>query len=82
MRFYLLAAVIPLIAVTAIPVEPHNDLAFRGMLDERNNDKKVVKPKINFDTWDPYNTTMCKKSKVKECTKKRQTCSTCPSSLV
>lgn len=76
MRFYLLAAIVPLVAATAIPAGSHHDLDIRGMLEERNNDKQVDKPKIDFESWDPYNTTMCKKSKVKECSKKKQTCST------
>lgn len=77
MRFYLLAALIPLVAATAIPAEPrHHDLDMRGMLTERHNDgKKVDKPKIDFETWDPYNTTKCKKDFVKKCGKKHQTCS-------
>lgn len=73
MRFYLLAAFVPLIAATAIPAGSHHEL------DERNNGGQVAKPpKIDFDSWDPYNTTMCTKKQVKKCSKEKdkKTCST------
>lgn len=80
MRFYLFAALVPLFTVTALPAEPgFTGLDFRRAIEKRNNDGKVVQPKINFDTWEPYNTTKCSKKVVKSCAKRNETCSKSPS---
>jgi hypothetical protein len=76
MRFYLFAALIPLLTVTAIPAEPGlSSLEFRREIEERKAQDKEVKVKIHFDTWDPYNNKGCSATVIKSCTKKGQVCS-------
>jgi hypothetical protein len=76
MRFYLFAALIPLLTVTAIPAEPGlSGLEFGREIEERKAHDKEVKPKIHFDTWEPYNNKGCSAAVIKSCAKKGQICS-------
>jgi hypothetical protein len=79
MRFYLFAALVPFLTVTAIPAEPGlSGLEFRRELEERKIHDRDVRAKVHFDTWDPYNNKGCSAAKVKSCAKKGQICSKHP----
>jgi hypothetical protein len=76
MRFYLFAALVPFLTVTAIPAEP--GLSGLEFIEERKIHDRDVRAKVHFETWDPYNNKGCSAAKVKSCAKKGQICSKHP----